>query len=129
MNTWASCKKILCVRPDNMGDLLMSSPAISALKETFGCSITVLTSSFAKGICRYIPEIDKVLVWDVPWVKGTEQITPEDFSRIINTVRQEAFDAAVIFTVFSQNPLPAALMLTLAGIPKRLAYCRENPYH
>src|SRR5207244_4291568 len=38
------------------------------------------------------------------------------------------FDAAVIFTVYSQNPLPAAYMCYLAGIPRRLAHCHENPY-
>jgi lipopolysaccharide heptosyltransferase II len=35
----------------------------------------------------------------------------------------------VVFTVYSQNPLPAAYFCYLAGIPRRLAYCRENPYH
>jgi lipopolysaccharide heptosyltransferase II len=35
----------------------------------------------------------------------------------------------VIFTVYSQNPLPAALFCHLAEIPLRLAHCRENPYH
>ena len=35
----------------------------------------------------------------------------------------------MIFTVFSQNPLPAALTCYLAGIPLRLAHCRENPYY
>jgi lipopolysaccharide heptosyltransferase II len=34
----------------------------------------------------------------------------------------------VIFTCFSQSPLPAALLCFLAGIPLRLAHCRENPY-
>jgi len=34
----------------------------------------------------------------------------------------------VIFSVYSQNPLPAALLCHLAGIGKRLAHCRENPY-
>jgi ADP-heptose:LPS heptosyltransferase len=34
----------------------------------------------------------------------------------------------VIFTVFSQNPLPAALLTYLAEIPLRLAAVRENPY-
>ena len=38
------------------------------------------------------------------------------------------FDAAVIFTVYSQSPLPAALLLLQAGVPLRLAHCRENPY-
>jgi lipopolysaccharide heptosyltransferase II len=34
----------------------------------------------------------------------------------------------VIFTVYSQNPLPAAFLCYLADIPLRLAHCRENPY-
>ena len=38
------------------------------------------------------------------------------------------FDAAVIFTTFSQSPLPAALLCHLAEIPLRLAHCREQVY-
>jgi len=34
----------------------------------------------------------------------------------------------VIFTVYSQSPLPAAMLCHLAGIPRVLAHCRENPY-
>jgi ADP-heptose:LPS heptosyltransferase len=33
-----------------------------------------------------------------------------------------------VFTVYSQSPLPAALLCLLADIPLRLAHCRENPY-
>jgi lipopolysaccharide heptosyltransferase II len=47
---------------------------------------------------------------------------------MIERLAAERFDAAVIFTVYSQNPLPAALLCYLAGIPLRLAHCRENPY-
>jgi lipopolysaccharide heptosyltransferase II len=47
---------------------------------------------------------------------------------MIARLRSAGFDAAVIFTVFSQNPLPAALLCYLADIPLRLAHCRENPY-
>lgn len=112
-----------------MGDLLMSAPAISALKETFKCSVTLLTSSMAKEVAAYIPVIDEVMVWDVPWVKGTDMPTAGAFEEMVMKLRSERFDGAVIFTVFSQSPLPTALMLTLAGIPNRLAYCRENPYH
>jgi lipopolysaccharide heptosyltransferase II len=46
----------------------------------------------------------------------------------IDQIRDGRFDAAVIFTVFSQNPLPAALLCYLADIPLRLAHCHENPY-
>lgn len=127
MTGWKDLKNILCVRPDNMGDLLMSAPAITALKETFNCSITILTSSMAKGIAACIPAIDHVLVWDVPWVKTTAN-PGLNLNTLAETLRSHNFDAAVIFTVFSQSPLATAMLLTLAEIPIRLAYCRENPY-
>jgi lipopolysaccharide heptosyltransferase II len=128
MSDWMGCKKILCVRPDNMGDLIMSAPAIRALKQTFGCSITLLTSSMAAGIVPFLPEIDDVLVFNAPWVKSTNEDGTGAFYDMIEQVKQKQFDAAVIFTVFSQNPLPSAMIAFLAGIPRRLAYCRENPY-
>ena len=43
-------------------------------------------------------------------------------------LRRRSFDAAVIFTVYSQSPLPAALLCHLAAIPLRAAFCHENPY-
>jgi lipopolysaccharide heptosyltransferase II len=46
----------------------------------------------------------------------------------LDRLRHKQFDAAVIFTVYSQNPLPAALMCYLADIPRRLAHSRDNPY-
>jgi lipopolysaccharide heptosyltransferase II len=126
---WKNPRKILCIRPDNMGDLLMSSPAIRALKETLKCSITLLTSSMAMGIASYIPAVDNCIVWDVPWVKGTEPLDAKALWDICQELKQRKFDAAVIFTVFSQNPMPTAMLAAAADIPYRLAYCRENPYH
>lgn len=125
---WSECRNILCIRADNMGDLLMSSPAIRALKETFQSNITVLTSSMAEGIASYLPEIDEVISYDLPWVKSGSVMETEGFFAALDDIKNRQFDAAVIFTVFSQNPLPAAMLAYLAKIPKRLAYCRENPY-
>ncbi|MGH7140377.1 MAG: lipopolysaccharide heptosyltransferase II, partial [Pirellulales bacterium] len=47
---------------------------------------------------------------------------------MIRRLASAGFDGAAIFTVYSQNPLPAALFCYLAEIPLRLAHCRENPY-
>ncbi|MFD0794070.1 glycosyltransferase family 9 protein [Mucilaginibacter litoreus] len=126
---WQNCKNILCIRPDNMGDLIMTAPAIRALKESFGAKITVLTSSMAKGIVNFIPEIDDAIIFDLPWVKTADIPDNEQFQQIVNVLKEKKFDAAVIFTVYSQNPLPTAMLAYLAGIPRVLAYCRENPYH
>lgn len=111
-----------------MGDLIMSAPAIRALKESFSSTITVLTSSMAAGIAPFIPEIDEVIVFDLPWVKAKEVIASIEIFRLVEQLKQRQFDGVVIFTVFSQSPLPAAMIAYMAGIPLRLAYCRENPY-
>lgn len=111
-----------------MGDLIMSVPAIRALKETLSSEITVLTSSMAAAIVPYIPEIDDSIIFDLPWVKAKEAIGGEEILNLVQILKQRKFDAAVIFSVFSQNPLPAAMIAYMAGIPLRLAYCRENPY-
>lgn len=105
----------------------MSSPAFKALKESFGAHITLLTSSAGKGIAQFIPVVDEVITYDVPWVKGPSSDI-DSFSEIVQVLKAKKFDGAVIFTVFSQNPLPSVMLAYLAEIPLRLAYCRENPY-
>jgi lipopolysaccharide heptosyltransferase II len=47
---------------------------------------------------------------------------------LLHFLKRREFDAAVIFTVYSQNPLPSAMLCYLADIPLRLAHCRENAY-
>lgn len=126
---WLKAKKILCVRLDSLGDVLMTTPAFRAVKESTGAQLTLLTSPQGAAVAPYIPEVDQVISYASPWMKAT---APRSDSRedheMINRLRKLKFDAAIIFTVFSQNPLPAALTCFLADIPLRLAYSRENPY-
>jgi lipopolysaccharide heptosyltransferase II len=129
---WNSLRNILCVRLDNMGDVLMSQPAIRALKEAIpGRKLTLLTSTAGASIARFIPEVDEVIPFDVPWVKtseGHQNDGKQQLLELANTLEDRRFDAAVIFTVYSQNPLPAAMLCYQAGIKTILGYCRENPY-
>lgn len=127
---WADAKNLLCVRLDALGDVLLTSPALRALKEsTPGRRITLLTSRAGAAAAELIPDVDRVLQYDAPWMKATAP--GADASRefeLIEQLRNGRFEGAAIFTVYSQNPLPAALVCYLAGIPRRLAHCRENPY-
>lgn len=75
-----------------------------------------------------MPEIDEVIVMDMPWVKTAGGESSDSLAQLVSALRSKQFDAAVVFTVFSQNPLPSAMLAYKAGIPKILAYCRENPY-
>lgn len=121
------CQHVLCIRADNMGDVIMSSPAIRALKQSFGSHITLLTSPAGAVIAPYLDCIDDVIVASLPWVKS-DGMDREALLLLADDLRKRAFDAVVIFTVYSQSALPAAMLAYMAGIPVRVAYARENPY-
>src|SRR5437870_9942734 len=116
-------EKVLCVRLDTIGDVLMTTPAIRALRESGAGPrrITLLTSPAGADVAGLVPEIDETIVYEAPWMKATaarDDSQPE--YAMAARLRDEGFDAAVIFTVYSQSPLPSAFLCYLAGIPIRL---------
>ena len=116
------------MRLDNLGDVIMTTPALRAVRSNGTRSITLLASASGAEAARYVPEVDRVLRYAAPWVKHDEPAEPGADRALHEALARERFDAAIIFTVYSQNPLPAAHLCYLAGIPLRLAHCRENPY-
>jgi lipopolysaccharide heptosyltransferase II len=127
---WSAARHVLAVRLDALGDLLMTGPALRALKESRpGRRLTLLASPAGAAVAPLLPEVDDVIVYDAPWMKATAPRADGRPDRaFIDRLRAGRFDAAAIFTVYSQSPLPAALTCYLADVPRRLAHCRENPY-
>lgn len=130
MSTWNTAKNILCIRLDTIGDVIMTTPAMVALKASHpDRQITLMTSAAGAAIAPLVPVLDDLMVYDSPWLKATApRRNSEPEFAMIERLRQAQFDAAVIFTVYSQNPLPSAFLCYMAGIPLRLAHCHENPY-
>ncbi|MER3432426.1 MAG: glycosyl transferase [Leptolyngbya sp. ERB_1_1] len=128
--SWNQAKNLLCIRLDTIGDVLMTTPAFRALKTTIpDRRLTLLTSSAGAAIAPFIPELDQTIVYDSPWLKATApRETPRPEYDMIDLLRQQQFDGAIIFTVYSQNPLPSAFLCYMAEISLRLAHCHENPY-
>ena len=126
---WNSAENVLCIRLDTIGDVLMTTPAIRALKESHPSRrITLLTSSAGAATASLLA-LDEVIVYDAPWLKATSpRIDSNPEYEMAQRLRNLQFDAAVIFTVYSQNPLPSAFLCYMADIPLRLAHCHENPY-
>lgn len=130
INTWQKVENILCVRLDAMGDVLMTTPAISALKnQNSKRKITLLTSKAGQLVAEQIPEIDEIITFEPPWMKVSKNSNHLVDQKMIEYIKSLCFEASIIFTVYSQSSLPAALFCYLAAIPLRLAHCRENPYH
>lgn len=142
MNAWQDARRLLCVRLDSLGDVLMCTPAMRALRATVpGRTLTLLGAPAGAAAVPFIPEIDDVIVHRAAWMKGDAhgahqprghvRSRPHDRNpglALVDLLAARAFDAAVIFTTYTQSALPAALLCQLAGIPLRLAHCRENPY-
>lgn len=129
LSKWLRVRNVLCIRLDYLGDILMCTPAIRAIKQSVaGVSVTLLTSRSGAAACPFIPEVDGVIEYAAPWMKSSAPHSAEYDLDLIALLKSQAFDAAVIFTSYSQSPLPAAQLCYLAGIPIRLAQCRENPY-
>jgi lipopolysaccharide heptosyltransferase II len=125
----AEVKRILCVRLDRLGDVLMTTPAIHALRKAApGRHIALLTSSVGGELAPFLEDVDEVITYDAPWHGFAPRSDAAAYMAMARTLRERRFDAAVIFTVYSQNPLPSAMLCYLADIPRRLAHCRENPY-
>ncbi|HVE11789.1 MAG TPA: glycosyltransferase family 9 protein [Elusimicrobiota bacterium] len=130
MNAWSRAREVLCVRLDSIGDVLMTTPAIRALKRAVPRRrITLLTSPAGAAAAAHVREIDRVWPYAAPWMKpGERASSPAQDRAFLARLRAAGFDAAAIFTVYTQSPLPAALACHLSSIPLRLAHCRENPY-
>lgn len=125
---WAAARRLLCVRTDNLGDVLMTTPALRALKAADPARhLALLTSAGGAALAPHLEMVDEVLAYEAPWVRAAAD-DPAAHRACIERLAARRYDGAVIFTVYSQNPLPAALACLLAGIPRRLAHCRENPY-
>ncbi|GAB3445334.1 glycosyltransferase family 9 protein [Massilia solisilvae] len=126
---WDNARRILCIRLDSLGDVLMCTPAMRALRERRRSrSVTLLTSPTAAPAAPFIPELDGVITYEAPWMKSSQAHDPQADLDFAATLAEQNFEAAVIFNSYSQSPLPAALLCYLARIPLRLAYCHENAY-
>ncbi|MDR0262450.1 MAG: glycosyltransferase family 9 protein [Sphingobacterium sp.] len=129
MDEWKDCKNMLIIRLDNMGDLIMNNAAFQQIKTNMPhCKITLLASEMAIPIIPFLGTVDAYIQYDAPWMKLGNQDSATYTEALIADIREKQFDACIIFNVYSQNPMAAIMLAYLAGIPKRAAYMRENPY-
>lgn len=128
MNDWLSARNILAVRMDNIGDVVMLGPALRAVKETAPESrITLLASPGGATAAPLLPWVDDVIVWRAIWqdVGSRMPFDPAHERELIADLAARGFDAALIFTSFSQTPHVPGYVCYLAGIPLRAGESKE----
>lgn len=128
MNEWLAAKNILAVRLDNIGDVLMLGPALRAVKETSPeARITLLASPGGSTMAPLLPEIDDGITWRPVWqdVGNRMAFNPAYERELIDLLARRNFDAALIFTSFSQTPHTPGYVCYLAGILLRAGESNE----
>lgn len=127
---WRQARRILAVRLDNLGDVLVTTPAIHAIARSVPeARITLLASPVGAQVGRMNPDVCDVVEYEAPWMDPWRRL-PQDSAReqaMIERVRSGGYDAAIIFTSFRQSPLPAAYLCYLADIPLRAAASIDGP--
>jgi lipopolysaccharide heptosyltransferase II len=107
--------RVLIVRLREIGDVVFTTPAVRAIRETFPrAHITYLVEPAAAPVVTESPHIDEVVV--VPRRKGLANLLAE--AALIRRLRADAFDVAIDF-----HGGPRASILTwLSGARIRIGY-------
>lgn len=128
--TWQHARNVLVIRLDILGDVLVTTPAIRAIRQSLpDARITLLASPVGAQVGRLNPDIDDVIVYQAPWMDPWHELPldPERELAMLRQITAREFDAAIIVTSFRQSPLPAAYLCYQSGIPLRAAASIDGP--
>ena len=107
-------RKILFVRIDRIGDLVLSTPAIKALKQQYPqAGLFVMASRSNFSILKQNPYIDQVVVFD-------RRQTLIQKIKCVMLLRENHFDLAV--DPYADYEMFTALITFLSGAHKRIGY-------
>lgn len=89
--------KILVLRPDGIGDLTMSLPAIGALRDRFPqAEWTLVAGSPSRGLVDHLPWIDRAWFLDLPWAqRSVERLDWGAMWAMLRRIRRERFDLVI----------------------------------
>jgi ADP-heptose:LPS heptosyltransferase len=128
---WQAVRRVLVVRADNLGDVVLASPAIRALRRAApAASVDLLVSPAGAQVAPMIPGVADVLTFSATWQQAGVPAPPvadlgEHEQRLVARLRAGEYDVLVVFTSHSQSPWPAAYAGMLAGIPVRAVHSAE----
>jgi lipopolysaccharide heptosyltransferase II len=108
--TQTSIKRILLVRTDRLGDVILTLPMLSALRKCFpDAYIAMLSRRYTGEILEGNPHLDELIWYD-------RDHTNIPFNEMAATLRERRFDAAIV--VYPR--LRLAWLMWRSGIPRRV---------
>ena len=118
---------VLIARSDNNGDVLLAGPAIRAVSAG-ARRVTLLCGPRGEDAARLLPGVDDVIVRQLAWIDPEPKaVSLEQILELVQVLRGLRLDQAIVLTSFHQSPLPLALLLRMAGVPKVAAISEDYP--
>jgi ADP-heptose:LPS heptosyltransferase len=111
-------RRVLVARLDSDGDVLLAGPAVRAVRAR--CDrLVMLSGPGGRAAAELLPGADEHLTWACPWiVNPPPTVDPDHVAELVERLRGLALTDAVLLTSFHQSPLPLALLLRMAGVPR-----------
>lgn len=124
---WSGLSRVLAVRLDNLGDVVMLTPALRALRAalTPDTRLDLLASPAGAALAPLLEDVDEVHALSALWqdADGRLPLDPDREFAVVERLR--GYDAVVVFTSFAQSPWPMAYAAYLAGVPVRVGVSKE----
>jgi ADP-heptose:LPS heptosyltransferase len=118
---------VLVARLDNAGDVLLQGPLVRAVANGAD-RVVFLAGPAGAEAAGLLPGVDEVQTWACPWILGDPPpVDAADLAEITGRIALLAPDEALISTSFHQSPLPLALLLRAAGVPRISAISVDYP--
>lgn len=119
-----STERILLIRPDHLGDVLLTTPAITALRAAQpSAEIHLLVGPWSADLIANYPEVDLALTLAFPGFSRTPKASWRSPYQLALTsarhLRRISYNSAVILR---PDHWWGALVAKLAGIPERIGY-------
>ena len=126
-STAGSRRCVLVARQDGFGDVLLAGPAVRAVAAG-ARRVVMLCGPAGAPAARLLPGVDEVLEWDAPWVGfRPPPVDRADVAEVVARLAAVGADEALVLTSHHQSPLPTALLLRLAGVPRIAADSVDYP--
>jgi heptosyltransferase-2 len=108
-----AARRILVVRPDRIGDVVLATPLIRALRQTFpDAFIGAMVRPYTRDVLLHNPHLDDIFVDD----PDREHKGHSGFWKQVRALRSRRYDTALLLLPTER----AAWMLFCAGIPRRI---------
>lgn len=117
-------QRILLIRPDHLGDVLLTTPAIRALRRAIpNAEIHALVGPWSSRVLAHYSEVDTVLTLPFPgFSRQPNENLRSPYQLAFDAarhLRRIAYDAAIIFR---PDHWWGAMITHLANIPERIGY-------